>query len=108
MKNGLRIRYALDRRTSGKTRRVPWVGAVSLRRERVSYILKRWGDGAPHSQPTLKGPKDTRLVRAPVQRAPGVQSPFEVERIVLPPVSREDVLEAASEGGVLPTFDRPA
>jgi hypothetical protein len=30
LKNGLRIIYAFESRTSGKTRRVPWVGAVSL------------------------------------------------------------------------------
>ena len=30
LKNGLRIIYALESRTSGYTRRVPWVGAVSL------------------------------------------------------------------------------
>ena len=37
LKNGLRIIYAFESRTSGKTRRVPWVGAVSLNnRDRVS------------------------------------------------------------------------
>jgi hypothetical protein len=30
LKNGLRIIYAFESRTSGKTRRVPWVGTVSL------------------------------------------------------------------------------
>jgi hypothetical protein len=30
LKNGLRIIYAFESRTSGKTRRVPWVGPVSL------------------------------------------------------------------------------
>ena len=30
LKNGLKIIYAFESRTSGKTRRVPWVGAVSL------------------------------------------------------------------------------
>ena len=30
LKNGLRIMYAFESRTSGKTRRVPWVGPVSL------------------------------------------------------------------------------
>ena len=30
LKKGLRIIYAFESRTSGKTRRVPWVGAVSL------------------------------------------------------------------------------
>ena len=37
LKNGLKIIYAFESRTSGKTRRVPWVGAVSL--DSVNYLL---------------------------------------------------------------------
>ncbi len=63
---------------------------------------------APHGQPALEGPEDTRLVWASVQGAAGVQTAFKVVGIMLPPISREDVLEAASEGRVFPPFDRSA
>ena len=91
LKNGLRIIYAFESRTSGKTRRVPCVGPVSLNLTmsqpktlvQIQIILIK----LPHSKPSLECPEDAGLIRQAMKRVSSVQAAFKREWVMVSPIA---------------------
>ena len=59
----------------------------------------------PQGEPSLIRTKYTRLVLTTIHRASSVDTSLEVVRVVLFPVSAQDVSEASTESLVFPAFN---
>ena len=87
---------------------MPWFGAVSLHKNVQRQREDLLAVYIPQSEPALVSPEDRCLILPSIKRASGIDTTFEVIRIVSPPVTVENIREATAKRVVFPSLNATA